>query len=233
MLKNKRLLIALSLAFVIIEITLGIIIQTPKSNNYIQYFAIALACVFCSIFFEKSKSYLFTQIALICTAFADFFLVYLFPIEQLNGMIFFAGTQIAYFLRIYFEEQNAKIRKIHLITRIIASIVALVATFIVLKESTDALALVSIFYYANLILNIVFAFVNFKNAQILAIGLVFFAICDTFVGFASIGPYMTLSEGSLIYKILNSGVNVAWIFYVPSQMLLAISLLPNKIKKRV
>ena len=233
MLKNKRLLIALSLAFVIIEIALGIIIQTPHSNNYIQYFAIALACVFCSIFFEKSKSYLFTQIALIFTVLADFFLVYLYPIEQLNGMIFFAGTQIAYFLRIYFEEQNAKIRKIHLRTRIIASIVAIVATFIVLGKNTDALAIVSIFYYANLILNIVFAFINFKNEQILAIGLVFFVICDTFVGFGSIGPYMTLSEGSLIYKILNSGVNVAWIFYVPSQMLLAISLLPNKIKKRV
>ena len=234
MLKNKRLLIALSLVFVIIETALGILIQTPKSNNYIQYFAIVLACVFFSLFFEKSKSYLFTQIALICTVLADFFLVHLFPMQQqLNGMIFFVGTQIAYFLRIYFDEKNATIRKIHLITRVNVSFVALVATVIVLKESTDALALISIFYYTNLILNIVFAFINFKNEQILAIGLVFFIICDTFVGFACIGPYMTLQKGSIIYNILNSELNIAWLFYVPSQTLLAISLLPNKIKKRV
>ena len=233
MLKNKRLLIALSLVFVIIETALGILIQTPKSNNYIQYFAIVLACVFFSLFFEKSKSYLFTQIALICTVLADFFLVHLFPMQQLNGMIFFSLTQIAYFLRIYFEEQSTKIRKIHLTTRIIASIVVIVATFVVLGKNADALAIISMFYYANLILNIVFAFINFKNAQILAIGLVLFAICDTFIGFANITPYMSLSESSLIYKILYSGINVAWLFYVPSQMLLAISLLPNKIKKRV
>ena len=69
--------------------------------------------------------------------------------------------------------------------------------------------------------------------NILAIALVCFAVCDTFIGFANIGPYMSISEGSLIYKLLSSEIDIAWAFYVPSQALLSISLLTQKIKKRV
>lgn len=233
MIKNKRLLLSLSGIFLLVEIILGIIIQTKPSPQNFQYLSIVLACIFCFVFLEKSKSYLLTQIALLCTVGADYFLICVNPMNQLCGMIFFSGTQIAYFLRIYFEEKNNKIRKIHLITRVCASIITILATLIVLGKQTDALALISMFYYANLLLNIVFAFINFKSSQILAIGLVCFALCDTFIGFANIGPYMNLSESSVIYKLLDLNIDLAWLFYVPSQMLLAISLLPNKIKKRV
>lgn len=233
MTKNNKLFFSLIGIFLFIEIILGVFIQIIPSPHKLQYLSVALACIFCFLFVEKSKSYLFTQIALLCTVGADFFLIIVSPINQLVGMIFFSGTQIAYFLRIYFEQNNKKTRKIHLIARVIAIIITIAATFLVLGAKTDALALVSMFYYANLILNIVFAFANFKNSKILAIGLVCFAICDTFIGFANMGPYMGISENSLIYKLLNLNVDLSWLFYVPSQTLLAISLLPNKLKKRV
>ena len=233
MIKNKKVLISLTTVFLIFEAVLSYFIQTVSPPNKIQYLSVILACAFCFLFFEKSKSYLFTQIALLCTVGADFFLVFSEQPSKLWGMIFFAGTQIAYFLRIYFEEKNQRVKKAHLIIRIAASIIVLAATCIVLGESTDALALVSMFYYANLILNIVFAFIDFKSSYILAIALVCFAVCDTFIGFANIGPYMSISEGSLIYKLLSSEIDIAWAFYVPSQALLSISLLTQKIKKRV
>ena len=233
MIKNKKILISLSAIFLLIEIQLSYIIQTSPGSYNIQFFAIVLACLFCFLFIEKSKSYIFTQVALICTVCADSFLIFPDRQKQLFGMIFFSGTQIAYFLRIFFEEKNPKIRKIHLIIRTSASIIIVLATCVVLGAKTDALSLVSMFYYTNLILNIAFSFVMFKSAYILAIGLVFFAICDTFIGFANIGPYMNISQSSLIYKLLYSGIDIAWVFYVPSQMLLAISLLSQKIKKRV
>ena len=231
MLKKKKLLLSLSFLFLFIEFVLGVLIQTTPTPNKIQYLSIILACLCCFIFFEKSKSYIFTQTALLFTVCADYFLVHLQPMNQLCGMIFFSGVQISYFLRIYFEEERIKIRKIHLIARISFSVVILIVTCLVLGKNADALALISMFYYANLILNLVFAFANFKNSQILAIGLVFFLLCDTFIGLSNIGPYISISENSFLYKILFPGLDMAWLFYVPSQMLLAVSLLPNRIKK--
>ena len=195
--------------------------------NYFLY------SVFCFLFVEKSKSYFFTQLALIFTVFADLFLVWFGAEDQLSGMIFFFGTQMSYFLRIFLEESNPKTRKIHLIVRISASILISFATCVVLGENTDAVAIISLLYFANLAINTIFAFVNFKRSPLLAIGLTFFVLCDIFVGIATMGAYIHIAEGSLAYKILNSGVNWAWIFYVPSQTLLAISLFPTNIKKRV
>ena len=103
----------------------------------------------------------------------------------------------------------------------------------VLGENTDALALVSMFYYANLILNIVFAFFNFKKSWVLIFGLICFLICDTFIGVSNMVAYINLENNPFLYTLLNPGFNAAWAFYVPSQTLLAISLLPEKTKKRV
>jgi hypothetical protein len=148
-------------------------------------------------------------------------------------MICFSVTQITYFLRIYFEDENQTRKKVHLVLRASLSLIILISTCLVLGKQTDVLALVSIFYYVNLVLNIVFSFFNFKNSWIFTIGLICFVICDTFIGLANIGPYIDLHNNPFLLKLLNPGFNVAWAFYVPSQTLLAISLLPNKLKKRV
>lgn len=231
MLKNQKILFTLCSIFVLIELILGTIMYLPMGNKYVSYSIIVLACLFCFLFAEKTKSYVFTQIALIFTSCADFFLVCLDASNQLAGMIFFLGTQTSYFLRIYFEEKRTKIKKFHLIARICTSILVLVATCLVLGNNTDAVALITMLYFANLIINSIFAFVNFKTSPLMAIGLVFFIFCDIFVGLSSIEPYFTISEGTLLYNIINPGINMAWIFYVPSQILLALS--PMKIKKRV
>ncbi len=233
MVKSQRKLLILCNVFVIVELLLGITIHLPIANKYTTYLIIVLACLFCIVFAKKTKSYIFTQIALICTVGADLFLVIFGATNQLAGMIFFVGTQTAYFLRIYFEEERLKIRKFHLIARICASTLILLATCLVLGDNVDALALVSMLYFVNLFLNIVFAFINFKASPIMAIGLLFFILCDIFIGLLNIGPYFTIQEGTVLYSILYSGIDFAWIFYVPSQILLAISLLPTKIKKRV
>ena len=148
-------------------------------------------------------------------------------------MIFFSGTQICYFLRLYTYDEN-KTRKIfHILARIAASAIAIVATLTVLGSAADAVAIVSMFYYANLITNIVFAFVEFKKNSIFAIGLLLFAMCDALIGFAFIDDYITVSPDSVIYKIIHPGFDLAWAFYLPSQALLSISLLPKKWKKLI
>lgn len=62
----------------------------------------------------------------------------------------------------------------------------------------------------------------------MAVGLTLFLLCDTLVAFAFLDSYLTVAEGSLIDRINHPGFDPAWAFYLPSQMLLAVSLLPKR-----
>ena len=232
MIKNKKLLVILSAAFLTVEAVLGVLLQTSQHLTPInlRYTAVVLACLFFILFAEKSLSFLFTMLALLCTVGADYFLVYSEEIQQLPAMLFFSVTQTAYFLRLYFEDKSKTRRLVHLICRAVLSLVAVVVTFGVLQSSADAVAVVSMFYYINLILNIIFAFVNFEKPGVFAIGLLLFALCDTVIGLSLINTYLPLSEDSFIYKLINPGFDLAWAFYLPSQALLAVSLLPRNLK---
>ena len=111
MIKNKKALTFLCSIFVIVEIFLSHYVQITSTEiaNPAKFFAIALACAFCVLSIEKSKVYLFTQLALVATVGADYFLVYIPERHQLYGMLCFAVAQILYFLRIYFEDTCQKL----------------------------------------------------------------------------------------------------------------------------
>ena len=235
MIKNKKLLVILSAIFLTAEAVLGILLQTAQNKIPInlRYTAVVLACLFFILFAEKSLSFLFTMVALVCTVGADYFLVYCAEMQQLPAMLFFSVTQIAYFLRLYFEDNNITRRLIHLICRGVFSAVAIGATLLVLGADTDAVAVVSMFYYANLILNIIFAFIAFKKSWAFAIGLLLFVLCDTVIGLSLINTYLPIAEGSFIYKLIYPGFDLAWAFYLPSQALLSISLLPKRLRPQI
>ena len=235
MLKNKKIIIPACILFVCVQAVLGYLIQRGEGSLITtrQYISVVLAALFCFLSVEKSKTYIFTQIALLATVGADYFLVHIPQRDQLNGMICFSIVQIFYFLRLIYEDDNKKRRTVHLILRASLSLVAICITLLVLKESADAVAVISVFYFANLILNTVFAFINFKRSPILALGLICFLLCDAVIGLANIGPYMQLPSDSFIHKLLNPGFDPAWAFYVPSQALLSMSILLQRLKKRV
>ena len=108
--------------------------------------------------------------------------------------------------------------------RIGLSAAALLITILVLKESTDALALISLCYYANLVMNIIEGFTQFSCNRLFPIGLVLFLLCDTVIGLQMMAStYIPISDTSVLYSILYPGFNLAWFFYLPSQVLLAIS----------
>ena len=109
----------------------------------------------------------------------------------------------------------------------------MVVPFFVRGDKTDMLSIVSIFYYANLITNIVFSFLNFKKLPIIAIGLVLFLCCDTLIGLdILVHSYFQVRTRTLLDMILYPGFDLAWAFYIPSQALLAISLLPDRLKNK-
>ena len=224
---NKSKVVAISIFFAVQTVFLSMVIITGKD----YFLAVVLSMLFAFLSIQRSKSYIFTQIALSATVCADVFLVVIEPMIQLPAMIFFSITQICYFLRIFFETKSILERKIHLILRISLSIVIIVVTIIVLKKNTDPLSLVSMFYYTNLALNLVFAFIHFKKSPFMAIGLLLFLFCDTIIGFNIMADgYLS---GSFVDWINNlfSKANWAWIFYVPSQTLLGASLIKLNKKK--
>ena len=49
-------------------------------------------------------------------------------------------------------------------------------------------------------------------------------MCDLFIGFNIMSSsYIELSPGTFLYFLAYPGFNIAWLFYVPSQALIAIS----------
>ncbi len=227
---QKRLISACSV-FLGVELALGILVQTTGGalNTVVSFGAIVLACLFAIALYTKTKEYALTQIALACTVIADLFLVVLTSHREL-AMVSFSVTQICYFLRIYLEQQSKRERIIHLSVRGTLVALALVLTVVVLKEKTDFLSLISLFYYANLLMNVIYSYLQLKKSMLFAIGLTLFALCDLFIGFSVLGElYMSMEKGTLLYWLSNPGFNIAWVFYVPSQALLSVSLAKTKL----
>ena len=227
MLNFKKYKFPLITLFTLIQTVLFFLVQTTqgKANIIVSYLVVVLCCLFATLYFEKTKKYLFTQAALFFTIMADLFLVVIRPIQQLPAMIFFSFVQISYFLRLYFNSKSEKEKRIHLTVRVSLSVIAILIAVIVLKQKTDAVSIISIFYYANLIVNIVFAFVQYKSSKLFAIGLLLFLGCDTLVGInALVTQYITSPNAQAISNAIFGSLNLAWIFYVPSQTLLALSL---------
>ena len=195
--------------------------------------SIALSCAFAPIAFSKTKDYLLIQLGLVFTVIADVFLVLCDPIIQLPAMLSFSVTQICYFLKLYFETKSKTEKYVHISLRAVATIAVIIAAIAVLKEKTDALSIVSMFYYANLIVNAVFAFVHFRKSPAFAIGLLLFILCDTAVGFKEMANgYLSGGIIDVVNNVL-AGANWAWIFYVPSQALISFSLIKfNNDKKK-
>ena len=199
------------LAYILILTTGGIVLRC------VSYGAILLCLAYGLSFWKKGNRWV--QIGLVFTAMADFCLVICDPIQQLWGMVFFLGAQTCYALFLYSRQKS----KALLWLRGALSVAAILLTVLILGKNCDGLALVSMVYYANLIMNIIHAFFLFHKQKIPAIAFVLFLLCDTVIGLqVAAGGYLPIGEGSLLYRILFMDFNLSWFFYLPSQVLLAI-----------
>ena len=188
-----------------------------------SYICVISSCLFCALLADKSRSWLFTLLGLLGTVGADLFLVFI-PVQlRVPGMIFFCGAQLAYFARIYSEDNNPLRKRVHLILRISASVIGLIATPLVLGSRVDAVAVLSIFYYANLICNVLFAFLNFRKSWLFALALLAFILSDTILGFQSLSDYFLIPRGSFIYYAVYFGRRLFYPLYIISQITIPLS----------
>lgn len=204
--------------FLTVELILYYFILTASGDLlvYSSFFAIVVCFLYALIW---RQDWLMIG-GLACTVGADFCLVVLSPIQQLWGMVFFLGAQSLYALRLHRNQPNRGI----LIARGTLSVAAIAVTCLVLKEKTDSLALVSMCYYVNLILNLAAACCQYRQNRLLPFGFLCFLLCDTVIGLqVAAGGYLPILPGSLLHSLIFPAFNLAWFFYLPSQVILSIT----------
>ena len=160
------------------------------------------------------------QRLLIFTVAADFFLVVCSPIQRLAGMLCFAVAQTLYSVKMHRGGAHRKLLWLRLLLLFFGEGIAL----LVLREKADLLSLASIYYYSNLIVNIVCGLGTLRKDPFVPLGFFLLLLCDTVIGLqVASGGYLPITEGSLIHRIVFADFNLAWFFYLPSQVLLALS----------
>ena len=217
---NTLLKKILTAVFLCIEAVLYYFVLTGSGMTFTvtAYTGIILCFAFALIMGIRQDWLMVAGLA--CTVGADYCLVICDPIQQLWGMVFFLGAQTFYAISLYRKRKNNVLLGI----RIGLSVIALVVAFVVLKENVDPLALISVCYYANLIMNMVTAFTQWDKCKLLPIGFVLFILCDTIIGLqVASGGYLPIPKDSALYSFLFNGFNTSWMFYLPSQVLIALS----------
>ena len=222
--KGRTLVIALFIAleavfFFLIQFSGGVALRA------FEFSSVVCALGFSLTFVSSASEDISTAVGLLFTVISDLFLVVIEPQYKLVAMIFFSLAQLSYFSRLLTAEGDKKRRRAHLFIRKCVSLGVIILTIIVLKDKADALSLVSMFYYANLALNIVYSVIYSRQSLLFPIGLTFFILCDTVVGLSVMdGMYFDFGENSFVYKLIHADINLVWLFYVPSQTLIALSI---------
>lgn len=220
-------------------------IKMIDHNNRIRYACIIAAAVFSLVTLiielvtakseaKRLSDVLFNihdgnllRIAMIFTLVADYYMVAMTEADNLTGVTVFLGTQLFIFLHIVANDSNRKSRTANIFFRICLMAVIVPATFAIMGESVDPLSVIGVIYFANLCANAVFAHRIGRGGIILTVGLILFALCDINVGLSELSNIYTdgLDEGSLLYALTNADVDIIWVFYIPSQTLIPLTLL--------
>ena len=223
---NRKKIISV-IPFLLLEAILYYLILTAGGTALVHssYLSIVMCCAFALLKGIRKNPLL--AAGLMCTVGADYCLVMCNPIEQLWGMVFFMVAQSAYALHLHLQKKSTPL----LITRLVLTVLGVVIALIVLRDNADPLAIVSICYYANLIMNLIVAATQFKNCKLLPIAFFLFILCDTVIGLqvASKG-YLPIPEGSWLHSLIFAPFNLSWLFYLPSQVLIALSSLKEGVK---
>ena len=160
------------------------------------------------------------KIGFLCTLIADYFLT-LQRTNQLGVTVFFLLAQVSYALILAYINPT-KMKQSIWIRAILLSILFLVALFVV-SGSFDALLIVALLYYGMLVSNAIIATLQFRLNPHLAIGLILYIGCDTLVGLSQSAAYITIAQTSIWYYLLHFPIDLVWLFYLPSQVFIALS----------
>lgn len=197
-------------------------IITGKTETIADYIVVISCFLFSLVYFiiKRNSNTLIFVIAFLFTILADTNLLILDDNYEL-GVLAFIIVQFAYFWYIlknmYTKDNYGYLIAIRLITIVIGVIASLIV------QIDKLLVCLVIIYISNLVINLIISIIPRKRNLLFSLGLFLFLLCDICVGCYNIGDIIDISNTSLFYKIANLPFNIAWLFYHPSQVLLAIS----------
>ena len=230
--KKKRLAIAV---LVFVEAVFFVLIQMgiKGAHNALCFTSVVIAFAFSVILSEPTADSVITVAALFFTVCSDYCLLMIYPEPRVVAMSFFNAVQICYFIRLLRAAKSRREITAHLSVRLFIIAVAVSAAFLILRGNPDTVSVISMIYFANLVTNIIFAFYHSDRYLLFAIGLLSFSLCDVFVGLGALArDYLHVGRDSFLWAITHTGVNFIWLFYVPSQTMIAISASGGNGKKK-
>ena len=200
----------------------------PDARSALYKYAGILLCLTCAsvraVTLKNTASRLIAA-ALCFTCISDYFL--LFTDSYLPGVLCFCVTQTLY-LFVLLQDRPLKTKLLHIVPGLVLSAALLIITG--LMHRPDLLIAAGGFYAYSFIRNIVIALsVCIKKRPVpglkppmFAVGLVIFALCDINVLLYNL-PLLFDIHSHLLISLFDIIGTLMWVFYLPSQVLLALS----------
>ena len=228
--KDGSFSVLCAILFILSEIVLFPMIQlTPVDvSAFSAYTAIVLVALFAFFACRCRGAEHFIRLGILFTLVADYFLV-LVGDKELEGVLAFIAVQVSYFLYLFIKEKRIGARFANILTRVTIAAALIICAIIILGDDVDALAIASVIYYANLVSNVIFAFKLGRGDRIFAVGLVLFAMCDLCIGLEVL--FSSYLDSDLFSFFYGANLNLPWVFYQPSQVLIALGLFSKKRKQ--
>lgn len=218
---SEQILICVYLLVQLSLYIISIFFDVDISVKYLYYTFIIINFIMSIIFIflHKNKDSIFLMSALFFTLISDTFLVLIGGYKEI-AMMSFSVVQVFYFIRLLFLRKERKISIIDYI-RLCVIFIIVFSAYIILNDKIDVLVIVVCFYYPMLILNFIESCKYFKTDYKFVIGLFLFILCDTIVGLTNCSDYFIIPD--FLNKLMTGTIDLAWLFYFPSQILLTLS----------
>lgn len=222
----------LLIAFAGIEILLFVLIHfvdTGIRSGVLHYLSIVLCAALVFVVKDETPALTWTRIGFFFTLGADWFLTYRHD-EQFLGTLLFLFAQLAFAKRLLSSETHPTP---WILLRILLFGAGLIAASVLVTGLWDGLLVTALLYYALLVSNAVHASFRWNHSMLFAVGLLFYVGCDTLVGLSQSAAYLSIPVTSIWYALLHAPIDLIWVFYLPSQALIAASaLLPLITQKK-
>lgn len=203
------------------------------ASEHIKYLCIVL-CFLLSILNSKNllkntevvnyRDIGLLQLGMFITVIADLCLV-IFNFYIL-GVVFFSLVQITYCVR--YTTKKPKVILINFIYVFLGIVLLYEIASLFIKE-INVLLPISLFYFICLLTSVSKAMEASKNnlytspsKNMIALGMVLFLLCDTCVALSNI-TVIAPSSGYFMIRLQQITCFLIWVFYLPSQLLLALS----------
>lgn len=224
--------------YIVYNIIVGIKLYDTALTVTIKFIGILL-CFAVAVFFLyscRNKDSVIVVIALLFTVISDLFILVLddlfyakslYPLQYEIGLMTFLVTHFAYYYRLYAD----RLKKIWISLTVRLTLIAVSVGVMCGIFGFDFLLVEACVYIIILTANVVEAFIICRRSRknlIFALGLLLFLLCDIFVGLqnsAMIGLDLRRYMDLISYSI--------WIFYLPGQVLLALSVSPDGVSGKI